>query len=255
MSSLNALWPQTIYGRSLTSTRNLIVLSNIRSAMYKLLPLSCPSCLQPEVTGMLCKICKSYLPIISEPCPICAMPNSQNLPCGQCQKAHPNWDEARIAWHFEDLTRFLIHQFKYQKDMSIGRALVNSWLAQTTQASRPEALLPMPMHYRKEHKRGYNQAAVLAKLMTLHLDIPIWPHAIRTRATEPLEGMNKRQRQQELKGCFQILKAPPKSIAIVDDVYTSGATTRELAKELKRNGTTHVSIWTLARTPLGGSIG
>ena len=214
------------------------------------LPLVCPACLQPSKAGLLCPVCQSYLEKISEPCPRCGKPDCYNQLCGHCQQHPPAWQTARIPWHFSGLTRFLIHDFKYNHSLASGRALVTSWLTDFNPTQKPEALIAVPMHHRRHHQKGFNQADWLAGKISKHLHIPQWNGLVRQRKTVTLEGLNKKERRQALANAFAIKAAPPKHIALIDDVYTSGATATEIARTLKQAGCQQIDIWALARTPL-----
>jgi len=80
--------------------------------------------------------------------------------------------------------------------------------------------------------------------------MPQWRGVRRIKATTALEGLDKRQRRTMLSGAFALTDKPPRSVALVDDVITSGSTAAELTALLKNNGCQFVSIWILARTPL-----
>ncbi|WP_320826076.1 ComF family protein [Reinekea sp.] len=213
------------------------------------LPLLCPGCLQAQRAGLLCPVCESYLATIDDPCPSCGAPGTSFEVCGACLKRPPPWESLHGAWHFEGLARYLIHQFKYQHNIAAGRALVTLWLAQQTALFKPEAVVAVPMHYRKQQQKGFNQADWLARQIGQHWSIPQWRGARRIKATAPLEGLDKGQRKKMLRAAFGLTDTPPRSVALVDDVLTTGSTAAELTRLLKKNGSQFVSVWVLARTP------
>lgn len=222
-----------------------------KDALLSLLPLLCPACLQTSKQGLLCDVCHSYLAVIDSPCPRCSEPECFEQVCGQCLKKPPVWQSSHIAWHFEGLSRYLIHRFKYQSDFAAGRALATAWLAQRSPSEPlPDALVAVPMHHRRQFKKGFNQAQWLADYFAKHYQIPVWKSIKRSIATESLEGLNKKQRRLALKGAFELTAKPPSHIAIVDDVYTSGATVNEIARLLAKSGCRQIDVWALARTPL-----
>jgi ComF family protein len=106
------------------------------------------------------------------------------------------------------------------------------------------------MHRLKLFDKGYNHADVLAKKLSGALNVPRWTGINRDVETPPLEGLSKKERRTELKDAFKLTKKPPESVALIDDVFTTGATASEITRLLKRNGCKHVSVWALARTPL-----
>jgi len=226
------------------------MIKTIINKLKDCLPYICPACHQEQMGGGLCAVCQGYLQPIEHACPSCSKPDSFNTLCGQCLKRPLRWDAAHIEWHFEGLTRHLIHRFKYHHDISAGRALTDIWLANNPHLFKPENLIAVPMFHKKEHKKGFNHATWIAKRLSNQWQIPIWDGIKRVRDTEALEGLTKKQRKITLKNAFQLNKKPPKSVAIVDDVFTSGTTAAELTRLLKRNGTQVVTVWALARTPL-----
>ena len=226
-----------------------------KDALLSRLPLLCPACLQSSPQGLLCEVCHSYLAVINSPCPRCSEPDCFDLICGQCLKKPPVWQHSRIAWHFQDLSRYLIHRFKYQADFAAGRALAAAWIEHFEQSTHsayvlPEALVAVPMHHRRQFKKGFNQAQWLTDYFAKHYQLAVWRGLKRSMATESLEGLTKKQRRLALKGAFSVTEKPPRHIAIVDDVYTSGATVNEIARLLAKSGAEQIDVWALARTPL-----
>jgi ComF family protein len=212
--------------------------------------LLCPGCHQPSNEGLLCATCSSYLHALEFACPLCGEPDCDNQLCGQCLQKKPIWDELHIRWHFDGLTRHLIHQFKYHNDLSAGRALSILWTEQPLATPKPDAIISVPMHNKKHLNKGFNHADVISKHLANRLNIPIWKGITRSQETPPLEGLSKSERTLAVKNAFDTTKKPPNSVAIVDDVFTSGATATEITRTLKKAGCQNVLVWALARTPL-----
>jgi ComF family protein len=147
----------------------------------------------------------------------------------------------------------MIGRFKYSGQRAYGRPLAMS-LAKTIAertAPMPEALIPVPMHPRKQRRRGFNQAEEVTHWLSRQLHIPMARHLLqRTRQAEAQSTLHRRQRLRNLKGAFTASGRVPAHVALVDDVMTTGATAQELARLLKKNGAQQVEIWVLARTPL-----
>lgn len=215
--------------------------------------LRCPGCDQPERQGHLCTVCTGFLTDTQPCCALCAEPLQTDELCGQCLKSPPPWDAIHIPWRFDGLSRFLIHRYKYHRDRAAGHALLRHWQP-PDRLHRPDALLAVPMHHRKQALHGFNQAMDIARYLSGRLNLPLYQGMTRHRATSPLEGLKKTERRRELKGCFELDSPPPARIAIIDDVMTTGATVAEMTLLLKRNGAEFVAVWTLARTPLSGKF-
>ncbi len=151
-----------------------------------------------------------------------------------------------------DEARFLIHQLKYHHNLRAGCTLaamllsVLPWAYQ--QDARPQAICAVPLSYRAQWLRGFNQAEWLAARLCRPLDIPL-ARRLATRRHGPRQV--ERSRSQRLKlpaRTFSIRqKAVPGHVAIVDDVYTTGATTRALRQSLLAAGAERVDIWCITR--------
>lgn len=112
-----------------------------------------------------------------------------------------------------------------------------------------DAVLPVPLHWRRELRRGFNQAAELAKPIAKQLRLPILK-GVRRRASTPFQsGLSAAERRRNLAGAFSCRHhAPCRHALIVDDIYTTGATASALAATLQKSGVSQVSLITLART-------
>jgi ComF family protein len=114
----------------------------------------------------------------------------------------------------------------------------------------PETLIPVPLHWRRQWQRGFNQAHYLAAVLATELDIPLQAACLsRSVATPSQQGMNRRQRRQNLRHAFEVIEPPTHGhIALIDDVVTTGTTANLLCKQLLKQGATRVDVWCLART-------
>ena len=117
--------------------------------------------------------------------------------------------------------------------------------------SLPDYLIAVPLHWRRQWQRGFNQAQWLTDHLAQHLNIHALYPVKKTTATRAQEQLSRKQRLRNVAHRFRITRAftPTSSIAIVDDVMTTGATANSLAKTLKQAGVSNVSVWALARTP------
>lgn len=149
----------------------------------------------------------------------------------------------------------LIQRFKYQRRMAIAkvlaRLLAHRLRRHYQHNQRPEIVLPVPLHWRRQWRRGFNQAHFLAAQLSRELDIPMQPDCLqRSQATPPQQGMQRRQRLRNLSHAFNVMTTPRgRHIALVDDVVTTGATANLLSRLLLEHGAERVDVWCLARTP------
>ncbi len=114
----------------------------------------------------------------------------------------------------------------------------------------PDALIAVPMHVSRLRTRGYNHSALIAQNLSKTLNIPTLDNALtKLRKTTPQARLSLKQRRKNLKGSFELKKIiNAKSVAIIDDVVTTGSTAEEIAKILKKNGVDYVQVWGIAHT-------
>ncbi|HCH32965.1 MAG TPA: hypothetical protein DE045_08485 [Oceanospirillaceae bacterium] len=156
----------------------------------------------------------------------------------------------------------LIKQFKHQRNLAAGR-LLEFCLSQTISSAiskqhlhRPQVLIPVPLHRTRLRQRGFNQAEFIAQGLSKDLHIPMCNNLCRRLGDQaPLQGQNRRQRLRHMQGVFEVntreVNARLHSIAIIDDVTTTGATAQALSNCLQNAwaGPLHIQLWCLARTP------
>ncbi|WP_196221449.1 ComF family protein [Sansalvadorimonas verongulae] len=149
----------------------------------------------------------------------------------------------------------MVQKIKYNRCLLFERPLtahlVNSLQDHYCDTPWPEALIPVPLHWWKLRKRGFNQAGVIASQLSKATGVPVLhSHVKRVSHGTPQQGLSASQRQKNIRGAFAIKKPIPFThIAVVDDVMTTGATTEELCRVLKKHGVQTVDVWCLARTP------
>jgi ComF family protein len=155
----------------------------------------------------------------------------------------------------DSLLQHLLHSFKYNGNKDIGfyfgRCMGKAFL-QSNRFNGIDALIPLPLHPRKEKKRGYNQATVLCNGIADIMQIPVLTTAvIRPTATETQTHKNRIRRWQNIEGKFLMNDTNSilnKHVVLVDDVVTTGATLESCGQELLRADGVRLSIATLAYT-------
>jgi len=170
--------------------------------------------------------------------------------------AHPFLTKNLIVpYRYEFPISHMIKRLKYGRQRVLGRVLGELLASHVHLAydSYPDLVVPVPLHHARQKSRGFNQAAEIAKWCSNHLGIKFQPHAIkRINETTSLAGLSRAERQLQILGAFEARKNfTDCRVAIVDDVVTSGATTRELKRELYDSGAALVDIWAVARTSMG----
>lgn len=142
----------------------------------------------------------------------------------------------------------LIQGFKFHQQLGNGRLLARLSMPVITQIERPLALLPIPLHTQRLRQRGFNQSLELAKYWGKQTGIPVLGHAlVRHRATLVQSSLKATERLSNVSGAFLASGVLPAHVALVDDVYTTGATCQVATEALLALGVQRVDVWCLAR--------
>lgn len=202
----------------------------------------------------LCGPCADDLPALHAACERCALPLPAPGTCGQCLQHPPPFAVALAACHHQQPVAGMIHRLKYGGDLAQARPLA-ALLGQRLQARvgpLPDVLVPVPLHWRRLLRRGFNQALELALPLGRMLDIPVAANLVtRQRATPFQVGLARTERRRNLTGAFRIrATTPPRHVALIDDVITTGSTLEALASCLAAAGVTRIEAWAVARAGL-----
>jgi ComF family protein len=231
-----------------------------------LFPQHCALCgLRSHTSVPLCRACEQEMPINHSCCTRCAIPLppagalSGARVCGNCLQAPPAFDRVIAPWLYEEYFAHLIHRWKFQREQRLTPLLASLWQQHAQLHAPIDALVPVPLHWRRQWQRGFNQAELLCR--ELHAICPELSssnvaHRLirRQRATAAQSAMTARQRASNLRNAFTVCKPCDNlRIAIVDDVLTTGATASAMASALKAAGAGYIEVWCLARTPAPGS--
>lgn len=165
-------------------------------------------------------------------------------------------------WRFDKggMLQTLMHHLKYERLISVGRQLGRTLARREMQNSKisklvsdhKAILVPVPLHYLKFKKRGFNQAFYIARGIESTLSIPICSigAVVRNKFTRSQTGFTLQKRIKNMEDAFKVRKTvafKDKLVIIVDDVFTTGATSFELATTLTQAGAGRIMIWTIAQ--------
>ena len=217
----------------------------------------CVTCLSPRASHGLCRDCRADLPRNRWHCATCALPMafpSPGMCCGECQSSPPPFSRALIPWRYQFPVDGMIGRYKYHGHRKFARPLLNDFgeflKQELAPANRPDTLIPAPMHWLRRWQRGFNQAQDIAEYLGAHLDIPVAARSVRrNRRVKAQRSLGRAGRLTNLDGVFEVCGQIPHRVAIVDDVVTTGATVRALARVLADAGACEIQVWALARTP------
>ena len=199
------------------------------------MPLCCVFCgirtRPPE--NHICAGCDADLPAIDSPPP----PVSSPL----------EFEVAPLAYEFP--VDAAIKALKFRRKLFYAPALAQLLCdACSRLPSDIDAVLPVPLHWRRRWVRGFNQALEIARPVARHLDVPIVTHVVRRRATRSQSGLHARERAGNLRSAFGMRgRLESQHPLIVDDVITTGATIHEIARMLRRAGVPRISALAVAR--------
>ncbi len=224
------------------------------------LPSQCPGCerfLEEDDPGV-CPDCLREIRWIRPPfCSVCGSPfesaEAGSHPCGDCAKEKKDVTTARALGYYEGTLQELIHRWKYRKKVYLT-PIFGEWMAEGLDrywdAARFDLLVPVPLHPRRLRQRGFNQALLLVKELHRRTGIPYRRSLLRrNRPTPPQVSLSGAEREKGVKGAFSVSRTKRlegRTVLLVDDVYTTGATANECAKALLKGGAARVDVLTLA---------
>lgn len=231
------------------------LLTTLRDGVLDLLfPPRCEICstLQEPVVCATCR--RGFTPVSDPICRHCGMPLDPLAKtdgcCVECREALPLFDLARSAGYYDGPLRRAVHLLKYSMVRALAIPLGNYMCEQLALPFPLDCLCPVPLHPSRERMRGFNQSRLLADCLAQHWDLPVETQLLaRTRQTTPQMLLSRAQRLEMVRGIFTAGISPSgRSIGLIDDVCTTGATLRECSRVLRQAGAARILVLTLART-------
>lgn len=232
-----------------------------------LLPAGCLACgrasgeTAPRSPSLsLCAACRGRLPRLAPPlCGLCSLPlgeeESRSALCRRCLAAPPAFDRLLALWRYEGGIADVIQGLKFHRLDYLGRHLalhLAAGLGPELVAACGEVVVPVPLGWRRQLLRGYNQAACIARPLAAELGLPFASALSRRRATSAQSRLAREERWQNLVGAFRVRRpglVDDRAVILVDDVATTGATLHAAASALKEAGAASVTAVVAARTP------
>lgn len=205
----------------------------------------------------LCEGCRDSLPrLAGMHCPVCAIPDPTGELCGRCLDTPPHFDRVVAPFMYEYPATVLIQGLKYRGNLACARPLAAGLAEALDQEPYPDLIVPMPLAPARLAGRGFNQAMEISRRMAMDFGLNISVDICRrTRESAPQAILPWKQRATNVRNAFACdVDVSGKSVAVVDDVLTTGATLNELALTLKRRGAREVIGWIAARTPAPGEV-
>ena len=196
---------------------------------------------------LLCAACEADLPRLAGPrCPRCALESPRGEICGRCLSQAPHYDATVAALAYEFPADSLVQSLKFGGELALAEYL-GGVLARCIPDAAVDSVVPVPLSAHRLRSRGYNQAVEIARHVergALELDL-----CVRERDTPAQMDLPYAERRRNVRGAFRCTRALlGESVAVVDDVMTTGATLDEIAQVLKKAGAGRVVNWVVART-------
>ena len=223
------------------------------------LPTLCIACREPVDGDGVCAACWGKLSFIERPyCPKLGIPfvydPGPELLSMEAIASPPAYARARAAVRYDDVARTLVHGLKYQDRTDLAPIMAR-WMARAGREllDGADALIPVPLHWRRSFSRRYNQSGALARVIARQSGVMLRNDTLRrVRSTEQQVGLSRSQRASNVQGAFQVSAdrlsdVQGRKIVLVDDVLTSGATLDACARALLRAKAAQVDVLVFAR--------
>ena len=227
-----------------------------------LYPEVCQLCQDEPATpreGFVGRQCWSQVRFIRPPfCQRCGLPFEGEITtgfvCTNCQELKLHFTSARSAVVAKTVVLEAIHRFKYSRALWFENFLADLLVREAAPVLRGQgwnAIVPVPLHPLKEREREFNQSALLARQLSRAVGIPCSEGILRRiKPTATQTHLNRVARAENLKSAFALApgtRLTGQRMVLLDDVFTTGATTNDCARALRAAGAEEVCVWTVAR--------
>ena len=233
------------------------MLTNYKEKLLDLFyPPICPVCQKvlDASTGYSHRECREKLPWIHQPrCKRCGKPIESHIRelCSDCRRKSLAFISGRSLWLYQGRAKEMVLDYKYKNkreytDFFVRELLFNykTWINK----NNIDALVPIPLNRKKQRARGYNQAELIASGIGLQLALPVLKKTLlRTHWTEPQKTLSPKERRRNLMTSISSEKLPEsfKTILLIDDIYTTGATIDICSRSLLGAGAQNIYFLTL----------
>lgn len=247
----------------LVQTEAAFVKQKVKQLIALFLPARCLICGLSSHEKLICEHCQRALLETRICCQHCGLALDIPLPfCGDCLKKAHLFEQLHALGSYQPPYSQMVKKLKYTKQLLygelLGELLTESILLNLSaqQISAIDYLLPVPLHTHKQRSRGFNQATIIAQVISKRLGIPLLSEGVERHInTTPQEGLTLDSRKKNLNGAFSIRPYLHQEIAgayiiIIDDVVTTGATVNSLGLALLKAGAQRIDIWCISRTSL-----
>lgn len=215
----------------------------------------CAACAAP--IAPFCENCAALLVELGPCCPRCAEPRAESdpdgdrVPCARCVRSPLPLERIVSPWQFEGALASAIRRLKFAGESHIARSIAPLWAPLVAAAAADGIVVPIPLHWRRRWQRGYDHAWLLAQYACKSSGLPPPLPALRRLAARPAQStLAAAARRHNVSGVFAVRDARAiagRTVVLVDDVATTGATLSAAARALRDAGAASVIGVTLAR--------
>ncbi|WP_392561203.1 double zinc ribbon domain-containing protein [Orbus sturtevantii] len=207
----------------------------------------------------ICSQCFRHLPYFVSVCYRCGLPLFiKDTPCYHCLSLKPNWHRLIAVADYQKPFTKLIYQFKFNQKTELSyplaRLIFLAWYNArlSTGLIKPDIVTCVPLHHNRYWSRGYNQSALLAKHIAYWLGADFRPYLLQRKNNQAdQKSLSKLQRRQNVEHIFYCKASlMEKTIAVIDDIVTTGYTINEVSKQLMLQGALNIQVLCLCRTTL-----
>ena len=202
----------------------------------------------------LCQACLNSLPWHQQYCPQCALPTPAGQLCGKCIASPPDFDSTQALFRYAYPVSGLLQQYKYADALHLAQTFAQLMHERFTLPVDNQAdnclIIPMPLHPSRLQERGFNQALEIAKSVSKLSGISLdFVCCQRVKPSPPQATLSLKERVKNVRGAFACRNSlAGKSVMIIDDVMTTGATMNALSVAIKAAGAQQVACMVVART-------
>jgi competence protein ComFC len=234
----------------------------VNRGLSYLYPEVCQLCGAARATpeeSYLCSDCRSRARFIGAPfCTRCGFPFegaiTQEFECNNCRQRNWSFRYARAAVVARDPVLEVIHRYKYGRALWFEPFLAGLLITRAKPSLETEAwdaIVPVPLHPAKQREREFNQAERLSRHLSRATGLPLHTRWLRRISpTRTQTQLSREERLNNMRGAFALrrgVRLPGKRLVLVDDVFTTGATTDACARALRAGGAGEICVWTVAR--------
>ncbi|HMJ07169.1 MAG TPA: ComF family protein [Chthoniobacterales bacterium] len=235
-------------------------LEPLRALVSLFYPPLCTVCSAPiDFAAYLCESCAAKAQRIKPPfCAICSEPFDGAITdifsCANCEHRVLHFEAAVAACRSRGVVRQILHEFKYRRQTYLRHPIAD-WLVETLadprlEGRRFDCVIPVPLHPARKRERGFNQAELLAEILSARAGLPMQNALERIRYTTTQTAFDRAERMENLHNAFRLRKKADVRgwrVLLIDDVLTTGSTLSECARVLKAGGAVSVHAATAGR--------